>query len=83
MFVRDKTVLKSQVKQNSSHPRWNEQFKFLVHEPEYQVNMQCSWERAASPMLLSALHLQLACLSTLNVSYIYEPTHIIVALPNA
>ena len=37
LFVRDKAVLKSQVKENSKHPKWNEEFKFLVHEPEYQV----------------------------------------------
>lgn len=36
LFTRDKNVLKSQVKQNSKHPRWNEEFKLLVHEPDYQ-----------------------------------------------
>ena len=37
LFVRDKRIQKSQVKENSKNPKWNEDFKFLVHEPDYQV----------------------------------------------
>ena len=35
--MRDKVIYKSQVKENNHHPVWNEDFKFLVHEPQYQV----------------------------------------------
>ena len=35
--MRDKVIFRSQVKENNHHPRWNEDFKFLVHEPQYQV----------------------------------------------
>lgn len=38
LFVRDKRIQKSQVKENSKNPKWNEDFKFLVHEPDYQVH---------------------------------------------
>ena len=37
LYVRDKVIFRSQVKENNHHPRWNEDFKFLVHEPQYQV----------------------------------------------
>ena len=36
LFVRDKRKLKTQVKQNTTKPVWNEEFQLLVHEPEHQ-----------------------------------------------
>ena len=41
LYVRDKVIFRSQVKENNHHPRWNEDFKFLVHEPQYQVWPVC------------------------------------------
>ena len=35
--MRDKVIYRSQVMENNHHPRWNEDFKFLVHEPQYQA----------------------------------------------
>ncbi|DBA72057.1 TPA: hypothetical protein ACH3X2_010790 [Trebouxia sp. C0005] len=37
LFVRDKRKLKTQIKQNTTKPEWNEEFQLLVHEPEHQV----------------------------------------------
>lgn len=34
--MRDKRKLKTQVKQNTTKPVWNEEFQLLVHEPEHQ-----------------------------------------------
>ncbi|KAK9807354.1 hypothetical protein WJX73_005591 [Symbiochloris irregularis] len=47
MFVRDKRIQKSQVKENSKNPKWNEDFKFLVHEPDYQAlnAIMFDWDR--------------------------------------
>lgn len=36
LFVRDKRKLKTQIKQNTTKPEWNEEFQLLVHEPEHQ-----------------------------------------------
>lgn len=36
LFVRDKRKLKTQVKQNTTKPVWNEEFQLLIHEPEHQ-----------------------------------------------
>lgn len=36
LFVRDKRKLKTQVKENTTRPEWNEEFQLLVHEPEHQ-----------------------------------------------
>ena len=38
LYVRDKVIYRSQVMENNHHPRWNEDFKFLIHEPQYQVS---------------------------------------------
>ncbi|KAA6419256.1 MAG: hypothetical protein FRX49_10780, partial [Trebouxia sp. A1-2] len=35
--LRDKRKLKTQIKQNTTKPEWNEEFQLLVHEPEHQV----------------------------------------------
>ena len=66
LFTRDKNVLKSQVKQNSKHPRWNEEFKLLVHEPDYQVGPARSCTPASAPAACeaaacSAPHTHLHC----------------------
>ena len=37
MGVRQKHMSKSQVINNDLNPKWNEDFKILVHEPEHQV----------------------------------------------
>ena len=37
MGVRQKHMSKSQVIYNDRNPKWNEDFKILVHEPEHQV----------------------------------------------
>ena len=42
LYVRDKNIYKSQVKENNHHPVWNEEFKFLVHEPDYQAGPSCT-----------------------------------------
>ena len=34
--MRDKRKLKTQVKENTTRPEWNEEFQLLVHEPEHQ-----------------------------------------------
>ena len=34
--MRDKRKLKTQIKQNTTKPEWNEEFQLLVHEPEHQ-----------------------------------------------
>jgi len=34
--VRDKRKLKTQIKQNTTKPEWNEEFQLLIHEPEHQ-----------------------------------------------
>lgn len=36
LFVRDKRKLKTQVKQNTTKPVWNEEFQLLIHEPDHQ-----------------------------------------------
>ena len=36
LFVRDSRKVKTQVKDNSANPEWNEEFQFLVHEPDSQ-----------------------------------------------
>ncbi len=36
LFVRDKRKLKTQIKQNTTKPTWNEEFQLLIHEPEHQ-----------------------------------------------
>lgn len=47
LYTRDKRKLKSQVKGNTYHPVWNENFQLLVHEPDHQ-NLTCilyDWDR--------------------------------------
>ena len=39
MGVRASRMSRSQVINNDLHPKWNEDFKLLVHEPEHQVNI--------------------------------------------
>ena len=34
--MRDKRKLKTQVKENTTRPEWNEEFQLLVHEPDHQ-----------------------------------------------
>ena len=34
--MRDKRKLKTQIKQNTTKPEWNEEFQLLIHEPEHQ-----------------------------------------------
>ena len=34
--MRDKRKLKTQVKQNTTKPVWNEEFQLLIHEPDHQ-----------------------------------------------
>lgn len=34
--MRDKRKLKTQVKENTTRPEWDEEFQLLVHEPEHQ-----------------------------------------------
>lgn len=36
LYVRDKRKLKTQIKQNTTKPVWNEEFQLLVNEPEHQ-----------------------------------------------
>ena len=36
LFVRDKRKLKTQVKENTTRPTWNEEFQLLIHEPDHQ-----------------------------------------------
>ena len=36
LYVRDKRKLKTQIKQNTTKPVWDEEFQLLVHEPEHQ-----------------------------------------------
>ena len=36
LFVRDSRKVKTQVKDDSANPEWNEEFQFLVHEPDSQ-----------------------------------------------
>lgn len=37
LFTRDKRKVKTQVKQNTLHPSWDEDFQLLVHEPQHQL----------------------------------------------
>ena len=37
LSVRDKVELKSQVKENSRNPEWNEHFRLLVYKPDQEV----------------------------------------------
>ena len=34
--MRDKRKLKTQVKENTTRPTWNEEFQLLIHEPDHQ-----------------------------------------------
>ena len=36
--MRHTIQMRSTVKENSTHPKWSESFKFLIHEPESQVS---------------------------------------------
>lgn len=36
--VRASRMVSSQVMENNLNPKWDEDFKLLVHEPEHQVN---------------------------------------------
>ena len=36
LFVRYTRKVKTQVKDNCANPEWNEEFQFLVHEPDSQ-----------------------------------------------
>ena len=71
LYVRDKNIQKSQVKENNHHPIWNEEFKFLVHEPQYQARpVSCRQSvvpaEAGRRTLLACrglLHSLLACMS--------------------
>ena len=42
--MRDKVELKSQVKENSRNPEWNEHFRLLVYKPDQEV-----WRPPAVP----------------------------------
>ena len=37
LSVRDKVELRSQVKENSRNPEWNEHFRLLVYKPDQEV----------------------------------------------
>ena len=58
LYVRDKNIYKSQVKENNHHPVWNEEFKFLVHEPHYQV--RC-WAWSSLEHALCSMFPRFAC----------------------
>ena len=37
LSVREKVELKSQIKENSRNPEWNEHFRLLVYRPDQEV----------------------------------------------
>ena len=51
MGVRASRMSRSQVINNDLHPKWNEDFKLLVHEPEHQVPLSAPIPSSTSSLL--------------------------------